>query len=70
MFIKVTEKESRNRILINTDHIVSIIECDDFGYTRILLDVDNPDYVLKETKKPIIYDVVESNLAELKAWEF
>lgn len=70
MFIKVTEKESGNRILINTDSIVSIIECDGFDYCRILLNVKDSEYILPGKERPLVYDVMEKNLAEIKEWKF
>lgn len=68
MFIKVTSVESENRILINTDHIVSIIECDDFGYSRIVTDIPDPD--LNNEECLLVYDVKEGNLASINEWKF
>lgn len=67
MFIKVTEYDSYNRILVNTDHIVSIVESSDFDYCHIWLDVKDPD---SNEDKVAIYKIRETNLHNIKSWNF
>ena len=62
MFIKVTLKSNGDRILINTDHIVHIIEKPDG--CKILTDNHKLNGHIKT------YQVNETNLADISLWQF
>ena len=63
MFIVITDKETKSKILINKEHIISIIECDDFGYCRIVTDTIDP-----ETGNFLYYDAEAESLYDIMDW--
>lgn len=64
MFIVITDNETKLKVLINKAHIVSIIECDDFGYCRIVTDMINP-----ETGNFLYYDAKAASLHSILNWD-
>ena len=64
MFIVITDKETKLKVLINKEHIVSIIECDDFGYCRIITDMIDP-----ETGNFLYYDAEAESLHSIINWD-